>query len=67
MEIFQFYVRLHKTDLRDFQLKMEKNSIMEIGEFMLFCRDFKLPLKKQHLLELFKKSSENRKNVVNFN
>jgi hypothetical protein len=39
---------------------------MEIGEFMLFCRDFKVPLKKTFLLELFKRSSENRKNMVNF-
>lgn len=39
---------------------------MEIGEFMLFARDFKIPLKKSFLLELFKKSSENRKNVVTF-
>ncbi len=45
---------------------MEKNSFMEIGEFMLFARDFKIPLKKSFLLELFKKSSENRKNVVTF-
>lgn len=39
---------------------------MEIGEFMLFCRDFKIPLKKAHLMEIFKKCSDYRKNVVNF-
>lgn len=45
---------------------MEKNSYMDIGEFMLFARDYKIPLKKSFLLELFKKSSENRKNVITF-
>jgi len=28
---------------------------------MLFARDFKVPLKKQELVEIFKRSSDNRK------
>jgi len=37
---------------------------MELGEFMLFARDFKIPIKKSDLMESFKRSSENRKPVV---
>ena len=66
-EIFSFYARLHQAEIKSaFQDLLDKQHYLDIGEYMLFCRDFKLPIKKPELLEVFKKTSEFRNTPVDF-
>ena len=37
---------------------------MDLGEFMKFCIEFRIPCKKQLLIELFKKSCYNTKTMA---
>ena len=34
---------------------------VDLGEFMIFCKDFQIPLTKSKLTEIFKKTSINHK------
>lgn len=36
-------------------------SEVDLGEYMIFCKDFKIPLQKSKLTEIFKKASSNHK------
>ena len=66
-EIFFYYSQLHinvkKTRL--FSFLEEKKSHLDLTEFSKFCTDFNIPIKRQKLVEVFKKSVSNL-NFMNF-
>jgi hypothetical protein len=41
----------------------DKTSKLDIGEFMKFCVEFKIPCKKENLMELFRKTASNTKHM----
>ena len=61
MEIFHFYSRQHIPLNRQFDDLKEIMNEVDLGEFMIFCKDFKIPLSKPKLTEIFKKASVNHK------
>ena len=44
-----------------FDQLMEKKSLLDFGEFNIFCKDFKVPLPKSKIQIVFKKCSLNHK------
>mmetsp|Transcript_12864 Transcript_12864/g.12766 ORF Transcript_12864/g.12766 Transcript_12864/m.12766 type:complete len:192 (+) Transcript_12864:508-1083(+) len=63
--IFDFYSRQQlligkKATFEEIESKI--NTLL-IGEFLKFCLDFKVPLRKPKLLEIFKKESETHKSI----
>lgn len=44
----------------------EVSNLLNIGDYLKFCKDFDLPLKKQDLSEVFRKKSTRASNKVNF-
>ena len=60
-EIFLYYSQLHlnvkKTRL--FSNLEEKKLHLDLNEFSKFCTDFSIPIKRQKLVEIFKKSVSN--------
>ena len=52
------------NNLKDFEERAQKKNMVDIGEFMIFCRDFKIPVPKKELIILFKKSSDYHKNPL---
>ena len=40
---------------------MEKKSLLDFGEFNIFCKDFKVPLPKSKIQIVFKKCSVNHR------
>lgn len=61
MEIFHFYTRQHIPQNRQFDDLKEIMTEIDLGEFMIICKDFQVPLSKAKLTEIFKKSSLNNK------
>lgn len=47
------------------QSKTNKN-ILDLGEFLIFSKDFQIPLNKKKIIEIFKKTSSLRQLPVNF-
>ncbi len=41
----------------------DKTSKLDIGEFMKFCVEFRIPCKKEALMELFRKTASNTKHM----
>jgi len=57
-EIFQFYARQHvKNNLKFEEMEETKHSV-NMGEFNCFCRDFEVKLKKEKILDSYKKCAE---------
>ena len=66
-ELFTFYAKLHQADISSaFGDMAEKGNWMDLGEFMFLCKDFKIPIPKPKLQEMFKKSASFRHKPVNF-
>lgn len=61
MEIFHFYSRQHIPKNKEFDDLKEIMNEVNLGEFMIFCKDFNIPLSKAKLTEIYKKSSLNHK------
>ncbi|CAI2372176.1 unnamed protein product [Moneuplotes crassus] len=64
-EIFDFYTRQHlmigkKATFEEIQYEL---SNMNMGEFMKFCKDFKIPVSKTRCAEIFKKTAKNSKEM----
>ena len=64
-EIFDFYTRQHlmigkKATFEQIQYEM---SNMNMGEFMKFCKDFKIAVSKQRCAEIFKRTAKNSKEM----
>jgi hypothetical protein len=64
-EIFYFYARQHQLagHLVTFDDIASKSDRMDLGEFMKFCLEFKIPVRKEKLVEIFKKSASNTKQM----
>ena len=61
LEIFHFYSRQHIPLNREFDDLKEIMNEVNIGEFNVFCKDFKIPVSKLKVSEVFKKCSVNHK------
>ena len=65
LEIFYFYTKQHSfignTPTFEQFLKSEEN--LDLAEFGKFCVEFKILVKPQKIAEIFKKTSENSKNL----
>lgn len=64
-EIFDFYTRQHlmvgkKATFEQIEYEL---SNLNMGEFMRFCKDFKIPVSKTRCAEVFKKTAKNSKEM----
>ncbi|CDW72863.1 UNKNOWN [Stylonychia lemnae] len=60
-EIFNFYSRQHIPQNKQFDDLKEIMNEVNLGEFYSFCRDFKIPITKGKITEIFKRASINHK------
>ena len=60
-EIFGFYSRQHIPKNKGFEEVEELMNQVDLGEFMIFCKDFQVPLAKPKLSEVYKKASDSHK------
>ncbi|CDW73850.1 UNKNOWN [Stylonychia lemnae] len=60
-QIFYFYTGQHWKWNMSFDQLMEKKSLLDFGEFNIFCKDFKVPLPKSKIQIVFKKCSVNHR------
>lgn len=65
-EIFGFYAQQHLPEGLEFGDILNKQNILDLGEFLIFSKDFQLPLNKKKIIEIFKKTSSLRQLPVNF-
>lgn len=65
-EIFGFYSRQHLPEGLGFDDILNKQNFIDLGEFLLFRRDFEIPLDKKKSIEIFKKTSKLRQLPINF-
>jgi hypothetical protein len=65
-EIFYFYSRQHQLagHTATFDEIASKAHHMDLGEFMKFCIEFKILVKKEKLIEVFRKSASNTKQMT---
>ena len=68
-EIFCFYALQHIPTGQDFDQIKEKRGLIDLGEFLMFCKDFQIPIfkrgsttkfDKKVLIEIFRKTSDMR-------
>lgn len=45
---------------------MEKRTQVDLGEFLIFCKDFGIKLHKKKIIEVFKKTSDMAHTPLNF-
>lgn len=69
-EACESYLRSTLSNINDkakssVQSKTNKN-ILDLGEFLIFSKDFQIPLNKKKIIEIFKKTSSLRQLPVNF-
>lgn len=50
----------------EFDKIMEKRTLIDLGEFLIFCKDFGIKLHKNKLIEVFKKTSDMRHTPLNY-
>jgi len=65
-EIFGFYAQQHLPQGLEFGAIQNKKNILDLGEFLIFTKDFQVPLNKKKIIEVFKKTSSLRQLPVNF-
>jgi hypothetical protein len=65
-EIFSFYSHQHLPEGLEFGDIERKKNILDLGEFLIFTKDFQIPLNKKKIIEIFKKTSSLRQLPVNF-
>lgn len=63
-EIFHFYARQHLNRGKTFDEFQRKITVLDLSEFMKFCIEFKIPCKKELLIELFRKTACNTKEMT---
>jgi len=63
-EIFHFYAKQHQTQGTTFDEMRSKTSQLDISEFMKFCIEFRVPCKKEMLMEIFRKTATNTKHMT---
>jgi hypothetical protein len=67
-EIFYFYSRQHQYMRKElkgtFDSIRDKHEHLDLGEFMKFCIEFKILVKKEALMESFKKTAENTRELT---
>jgi hypothetical protein len=67
-EIFYFYSRQHQYMRKElkgtFDSIRDKHEHLDLGEFMKFCIEFKIMVKKEALMESFKKTAENTRELT---
>jgi hypothetical protein len=56
----------HLPQGMEFDKIMEKRQLMDLGEYLMFCKDFGIRLQKDKKIEVFKKTSDMRHNPLNF-
>ena len=64
MEIFYFYSRQHKFYCPTFQDMLDDATHMRNGEFLMFCKDFGIPISKDRSITVFNKISEFHKPIA---
>lgn len=58
VEIFNFYTHQHiKTGKVTFESIKHSSEFLDSGEFMKFCTEFKIPVKREVVNEVFKKTA----------
>lgn len=62
-EIFHFYAKQHQIAGTTFDDMRKKASQLDIGEFMKFCIEFRIPCRKELLMEIFRKTALNTKHM----
>jgi hypothetical protein len=65
-EIFGFYSKQHQPSGSMFGDILAKKDNLDLGEFLMFTRDFQIPLNKKKIIEVFKKTSSLRQLPVSF-
>ncbi|CAI2383555.1 unnamed protein product [Moneuplotes crassus] len=67
-EIFKFYSRQHLMigKLSTFDNIQKQTSILNMGDFVLFCKDFKVPLDKRRCATVYKLNSLESSNQMTF-
>jgi hypothetical protein len=65
-EIFGFYSKQHQPQGVMFGDILAKQDNLDLGEFLMFARDFQIPLNKKKTIEVFKKTSSLRQLPVSF-
>lgn len=63
-EIFHFYSKQHFIQGLSFEEIKNKRDHLDLGEFMKFCIEFRIPCKKEMLIEVFKKTAGNTRNMT---
>lgn len=57
LEIFKYYSKKHLNQKGDFDALDSNKNVLPHSGYVNFCKDFKLPLRGEHITEVFKKSS----------
>ena len=65
-EIFAFYSQQHLPQGLQFGDIQNKKNLLDLGEFLIFCKDFQIPLNKKKAIEIFKRSSKLRQLPIVF-
>ena len=65
-EIFAFYSQQHLREGLQFGDIYNKKNLLDLGEFLIFCNDFQIPLNKKKVIEIFKRSSKLRQLPIVF-
>jgi len=66
-EIFTYYSHLQNVGNKPtFDQIKQKENHMQIGEFSRFVSDFKLPLRRETVMEIFRKTVDNKKELMSF-
>jgi hypothetical protein len=63
--IFEFYAKQHQFTSKNatFEEIQEKLNVMILSEYNKFAIEFKIPLKKETVIEIFKKYAKNTKEM----
>lgn len=62
--IFYFYSKQHFYTGKTFEEIKNKQNQLDLGEFMKFCLEFKIPCKKEVLVEVFKKTAGDTRHMT---
>ena len=63
-EIFTFYTTQHNLVGQTFEAVQSKKDHLDLSEFSKFCNEFNLPITRQKLVEVFKKTTSNLRTMT---
>lgn len=63
-EIFTFYTTQHNLVGQTFEAVQSKKDHLDLSEFSKFCNEFNLPITRQKLVEIFKKTTSNLRTMT---